>query len=68
MVSDVRQYPETIGKVYMWAKAYAAIYAKQGQAAAGTYAKDNIPEQFHKQIDPIVQEEYTRIKSTEEKQ
>ena len=60
-MSDIRQFPET-SRVYNWAKSYARIYAKDGAAAAGTYARDVIPEQFHHQIEPLMQEEYLKLK------
>lgn len=54
----ILHFPKSKSKVWGWAKTYATIYSHGGQIEAGNYAAKDIPEQFHTQIDPLVQEEY----------
>lgn len=58
----VIEFPDIDNRVYMWARSYALLFFTRGQKAAGRYAKDIIPTQFHKQIDPIVKLEFRRLK------
>lgn len=58
------KFPDENNKVYIWAKSYALMFFTEGQRAAGRYAKEYIPKQFHKQIDPLVRVEFRRLKES----
>ena len=52
----IAQFPRSHGRVYGWAKAYITIHKREGVIAAGIYAKNNIPPQFHDQLNILVKE------------